>query len=48
MDSRIKNSIIQKETQISHAILENSMLGNFVIFEGSSLDLSLGDYNTIT
>lgn len=47
-DSRIKNSIIQKESQISNAVLENSMLGNFVIFEGSSLDLSLGDFNTIT
>jgi glucose-1-phosphate thymidylyltransferase len=48
VDSRIKNSIIQKETVITSAMLENSMLGNFVIFEGSSLDLSLGDYNTIT
>ncbi len=47
-DSRIRNSIIQKESQISNAVLENSMLGNFVIFEGSSLDLSLGDFNTIT
>lgn len=46
-DSRIKNSIIQKESQISNAMLENSMLGNFVTFEGSALDLSLGDYNSI-
>ncbi|HYF70772.1 MAG TPA: sugar phosphate nucleotidyltransferase [Ohtaekwangia sp.] len=47
-DSRIKNSIIQKETNVSDVVLENSMLGNFVTFEGSALDLSLGDYNTIT
>ena len=47
-DSRVKNSIIQKESQISNAVLENSMLGNFVNFEGSPLDLSLGDYNTIS
>src|SRR5688572_29965476 len=47
VDSRIKNSIIQKETVITAAMLENSMLGNFVIFEGSPLDLSLGDYNTL-
>lgn len=47
-DSRVQNSIIQKESQISNAVLENSMLGNFVIFEGSSLDLSLGDFNVIT
>ena len=47
IDSRIKNSIIQKEATIQRAILENSMLGNFTIFEGSSLDLSLGDFNKI-
>jgi glucose-1-phosphate thymidylyltransferase len=46
-DSRIKNSIIQKDSKISQAVLENSMLGNFVTFEGSALDLSLGDYNSI-
>lgn len=47
-DSRIKNTIIQKETRISKAVLENSMLGNFVNFEGSALDLSVGDFNSIT
>jgi glucose-1-phosphate thymidylyltransferase len=47
-DSRVKNSIIQKESTITCVILENSMLGNFVNFEGKSLDLSLGDYNTIS
>lgn len=48
IDSRVKNSIIQKEATIQTAILENSMLGNFTIFEGSSLDLSLGDFNKIS
>lgn len=47
-DSRIKNSIIQKETKVSGAILENNMLGNFVTFEGSWQDFSLGDFNVIT
>lgn len=47
-DSRIRNSIIQRESRISNAVLENSMLGNFVIFEGSPKDLSVGDYNTIS
>ncbi len=47
-DSRIRNSIIQRESRISSAVLENSMLGNFVIFEGSPKDLSVGDYNTIS
>ena len=47
-DSRIVNSIIQENTTISHAVLENSMLGNFVNFEKKPLDLSVGDYNTVT
>jgi glucose-1-phosphate thymidylyltransferase len=47
-DSRVINSIIQENTRISHAVLENSMLGNFVIFEKKPFDLSVGDYNTVT
>ena len=47
-DSRIKNSIIQDSSNISNAVLENSMLGNFVNFEKRPLDLSVGDYNTLT
>ncbi len=46
-DSRIKNCIIQKNANVRTAMLENSMLGNFVIFEGPKLDLSLGDFNEI-
>lgn len=47
-DSRIINSIVQTNTTISRAVLENSMLGNFVNFESRALDFSLGDFNTIT
>ncbi len=47
-ESRIQNSIIQKDSQIKNANLANSMLGNFVTFEGKTTDLSVGDYNTIT
>ena len=45
-DSRISNSIIQKNCSINTAILSNSLLGNFVNFEGKSEDLSLGDYSS--
>lgn len=48
VDSRVKNSIIQENTLISHAVLENSMLGNFVNFEKKPFDLSVGDFNTVT
>ena len=47
-DSRVSNSIIQTNTSVSKVILENSMLGNFVNFESRAVDLSLGDFNTIT
>lgn len=45
--SRIQYSLIQKESLIKNANLANSMLGNFVTFEGKSTDLGVGDYNTI-
>lgn len=45
-DSRISNSIIQKNCLVRNAVLSNSMLGNFVNFEGKAEDLSLGDYST--
>lgn len=47
-ESRIQNSIIQKDSHIKNANLANSMLGNFVTFEGKATDLSVGDYNTIS
>lgn len=47
-DSRVINSIIQREATITTALLENSMLGNFTTFEGSTQDLSVGDFNVIT
>ena len=46
-DSRVSTSIIQKNTKISKSILENSMLGNFVLLNGKAVDLSLGDYSTV-
>jgi len=47
VDSRITNSIIQKHSQVKKAILDNSLLGNFVNFGGNSLALDLGDFSTI-
>lgn len=44
--SVIKNSIIQNNTQIKHALIDNSMLGSFVTYQGSMRDLSIGDYTT--
>jgi glucose-1-phosphate thymidylyltransferase len=48
IDSRVKNSIIQKNSRIVNAVLQDSMLGNFVNFEARPNDISLGDFNSIT
>ncbi|MCC5944998.1 MAG: NTP transferase domain-containing protein [Bernardetiaceae bacterium] len=45
-DSIIKNSLIQEESQINNATLENSMIGNFVSYKGRFEDISIGDYST--
>lgn len=46
-NSVIKNSIVQTNAKISHAVIENSMFGNFAVYSGKALDLSVGDYNVI-
>ena len=46
-NSVIRNSIVQENTYINNANIADSMLGNFVKFEGKSADLSLGDYNAV-
>ena len=46
--SRIQNSIIQNDNKIKNANLANSMLSNFVTFEGKAIDISVGDYKTIS
>jgi glucose-1-phosphate thymidylyltransferase len=52
VSSVITNSIIQTNTKVTQARIDNSMIGNFVEFHGSgtedgSLDLSIGDYSII-
>ncbi len=46
-DSIVKKSIIQENSSIKNANVSNSMLGNFASLEGSTLDLSVGDFNVI-
>ena len=45
-DSVIGNCIIQTHCKISHANIDNAMLGNYVEYSGELKDLSLGDYST--
>ena len=46
-DAIIKNTIIQENTKVENVNLQNSMLGNFVEYQGKAADLSLGDYTQI-
>ncbi|MCX2742127.1 sugar phosphate nucleotidyltransferase [Pontibacter anaerobius] len=46
-NSVVSNSIIQENTILKNGNVANSMLGNFVVYEGRQSDLSLGDYNTL-
>ena len=46
-NSVVSNSIVQNNSQIKNANFSNSMIGNFVTYEKSTPDLSIGDYNTL-
>lgn len=45
-DSRVKNSIIQAQTVVKNAQIENSLLGKSVTYVEKPKDLSLGDFST--
>lgn len=45
-NSRITNSIIQNDTHITNACIDNSMLGKYVAYSKPASELSLGDYST--
>ncbi|MFT7071331.1 MAG: glucose-1-phosphate thymidylyltransferase [Patiriisocius sp.] len=46
-DSTIKNSIIQTQTTIKNAILDNAMIGNHAHFDGKFTNVSIGDYSQL-
>ncbi|MCB9188432.1 MAG: NTP transferase domain-containing protein [Flavobacteriales bacterium] len=46
-NSVISNSIIQNDAMVKDANFSNSMIGNKASYQGSTKDLSVGDYNEI-
>lgn len=44
--SVVTKSIIQKNTNITSAIITNSMIGNSCVYTGQGNDLSMGDFST--
>jgi glucose-1-phosphate thymidylyltransferase len=47
-DSVVKNSLIQKKTNITNALIDNAMIGSNVVLNLKGEDYSLGDYTTIS
>ncbi len=43
-NSVIKNSVVQNSSNIQHAIINDSMLGNYVNYTGKTKNVSFGDY----
>lgn len=46
-DSSVKNSLIQNQTTIKNATLDEAMIGNFVKYDGSFAKISIGDYSVL-
>lgn len=47
VDSTIKNSLIQTNTTIKNANLNEAMIGNNVVFDGNFTKISIGDYSVL-
>jgi glucose-1-phosphate thymidylyltransferase len=47
VDSVVKNSILGENSEVHQAVLDNSMLGNHTKYDGTAVDLSLGDHSTV-
>jgi glucose-1-phosphate thymidylyltransferase len=46
-DSTVKNSIIQSQTVVKNATLDNAMIGNHAHFDGKFTNVSIGDYSEL-
>lgn len=46
-NSKVSNSIIQENSVITDAELDNSMIGNYVEYRGNSKSVSIGDYSQL-
>jgi len=43
-DAVVSNTVIQTQSNIQNAVLQNSMIGNFVTLSGNKSSLSIGDF----
>lgn len=47
-DSNVKNTIIQTNSTIKNATLDNAMIGNYATFDGAFTNVSIGDYSSLS
>ncbi|MBB6460628.1 sugar phosphate nucleotidyltransferase [Flammeovirga kamogawensis] len=46
-NSVVQNSIVQEDTDIRRVNIENSVVGNHVVYRGRAKDLSIGDFTSV-
>ncbi|MBO3115187.1 nucleotidyltransferase [Winogradskyella sp. DF17] len=46
-NATVKNSLIQNQTSIKNANLDEAMIGNFVKYDGNFTKISIGDYSAL-
>src|SRR5690606_1788584 len=46
-NATVKNSLIQTNTTVKNADLDNAMIGNFASFNGKFTNISIGDYSVL-
>lgn len=46
LNSQLRNSIVQSNTKLTDAHIDNAMIGNYCEYKGKMQDLSMGDYST--
>ena len=46
-DTVIKNSLVQTNSTIKNANLNNAMIGNHASFDGNFTSISIGDYSVL-
>ncbi len=47
INSKVKNSLIQTDSEIKNASLDNAMIGNHAKFDGNFTQISIGDYSVL-
>jgi glucose-1-phosphate thymidylyltransferase len=48
INSVISNSNIQERSEVTNAVITNSMIGSNAVYKGAARDLSLGDFSTVS